>query len=299
MVLKFLTKNTRKEEKIFSRDSLFVLRNLRDIDYDRYLACLLSPPLYRISLSFLYYFHTELMRVRDTARNPITRDMRLQWWKDIFESSTKGLIAESISPFSVELLSIVRQYDLPNQYFLDMIEAHFFDSYNDSIFDCKQFVHYAFRISSRLIHLATMILDSERYSASLRVIKYAGIAQFIGQLICQLPIHYHRGQLYFPLDILGAVGLDRESFLSGQNSDRISLAIKIFAELGLKYLFKAREEMRYILPDVFPAFIPVSITESVLKHAQNHGFKIVSHSHTPNQLVRPWYMLSSSIKKRF
>ncbi|WP_244464376.1 squalene/phytoene synthase family protein [Candidatus Liberibacter africanus] len=269
------------------------------MDYNHYLACLLSPSTFRISIAFLYHFNADLMRIRDVARNPIMGDIRLQWWKDIFESSHHDIPPKSASPFAVELLSIIHQYHLPYQCFLDMIEAHLFDSYNDSIFDCKNFEIYAFKTSSHLIRLVAMMLDNEKYSSSLRFIKHAGIAQLIGQLISQLPIHCHRRQLYIPLDILGAVGLDRESFLYAQDSERISRVIRIFAELGLENLYKAREGLSYISSNIFPAFIPVGITEGILKNAQSNGFKIFSNSHKISQFMHQWRMLYSSIRKHF
>ncbi|WP_333947827.1 squalene/phytoene synthase family protein [Candidatus Liberibacter brunswickensis] len=298
-MLNFFKKNTDIKNRTFSRDSLFVLHNLRDIDYNRYLACLLSPSKYRILLAFLYNFNAELMNLRYVSNNPIVVDIRLQWWKDIFESSKEDTLPDSISPFAVELLSIIRQYNIPYWLFLDMVEAHFFDPFSGSIFDCKKFEIYSFKIASHLIYIAAMILDCKDCSSFLSVIKHAGIAQFIGQLISQLPIHCKKGYLYFPLDILEAVGLNRESFLSGQDRDRISLAIKIFAELGLENLLKARKDICYIPPDVFAAFIPVSITESILKNAQNNGFKIFSNSNEISRFMNQWYIFSSSIRKIF
>ncbi|KJZ81782.1 phytoene synthase [Candidatus Liberibacter solanacearum] len=295
----FFKKKTGEADNMAAQDHLFSLHNLRDMDRDRYLACLLSPSHLRIPLAILYSFNAELARVRDLASNPLAGAIRLQWWKDIFESSRDNILSESKSPFSIKLVSIINQYSLPYQFFFDMIEARFFDPYNDSIFDCKQLEIYAFKIASSLIHLATIILSDKKKFDIIDVIKHAGIAQFIGELILLLSKHCNRGQLYLPLDILGAVGLDRESFFSGKNSERISLVIKIFAELGLEHLVKARKEMHHISPDIFPAFIPVSITENILKNAQNNGIKILNHPHKIHRLIRQWYMLSATIKKRF
>ncbi|MBA5724509.1 squalene/phytoene synthase family protein, partial [Candidatus Liberibacter sp.] len=111
--------------------------------------------------------------------------------------------------------------------------------------------------------------------------------------------HRSRGQLYLPLDILGAAGLDRNSFLSGENKEKISIAVKIFAELGLEHLLKARKEMKSISSKVFAAFIPISITENILKNAQNVGAKILDQPCTIHQWIRQWYMLFSLIRGRF
>lgn len=81
-----------------AQDHLFSLHNFRDMDRDRYLACLLSLSHLPISLAILYSFNAELARVRDLASNPLAGEIRLQWWKDIFESSKNNILSESKSP---------------------------------------------------------------------------------------------------------------------------------------------------------------------------------------------------------
>ncbi|MBY7649626.1 MAG: phytoene synthase [Candidatus Liberibacter europaeus] len=280
-------------------DQLFYLHNLRDVDRDRYLSCLLSPSNVRISLAILYGFNAELMRVRELTSNPFTGEMRLQWWKNIFESFDKDISPQSASPLADGICYIICKYDLPYQRFLDMIESRFFDLYNESMYDCTQLEDYSFKVSSNLIHLAVRVLDNQQYFCIPELIKHAGIAQVVGELILLLSKHISRGQLYLPLDILGAAGLDRETFLSGEDREKISVAIKIFAEWGLEHLLKARKESSNISPNIFPAFIPISMTGNILENAINNGIKIFDHPYKVHQWIRQWQMLSSSIKRRF
>ncbi|MBL0849402.1 MAG: phytoene/squalene synthase family protein [Candidatus Liberibacter ctenarytainae] len=275
------------------------LYHLRDNDQDRYLACLLSPSNMRISLAILYSFNAELMRVPKITSNPLTGEIRLQWWRDIFTVPDNDVSQKSTSPFADKLLSIIQKYDLPYQHFLDMIEARFFDLYADSMRDCAQLEVYAFSTASNLIDLAVKILDREQCSSVYKAIKHAGIAQSIGELSLWMSIHYSRGQLYIPLDILGASGLDRESFLSGDNKEKISLAISIFAEWGLDHLIRARKEIQHIPQNIFPAFLPMYMTGRILKNTQKNGAKILDNPYTVHQCLRQLYMLYSSVKKRF
>lgn len=277
----------------------FYLNNLRDMDRNRYLSCLLSPSDVCIPLAVLYCFNAELVRVRDVTSNQLAGEIRLQWWKSIFESFGNGSSPQSTSSFADKLLSIVYQYNLPYQNFIDMIENRFFDICNESMYDCEQLEVYAIKVSSNLIKLAVIILDDKQYFDVSELIKHAGIAQLIGELLLNLHKHIGRGQLYLPLDILGAAGLERESFLLGEDKEKISIAIKIFAELGLEHLLKARQLSKDIAKNIFPAFIPMSFSGNILENACNSGITIFDNPYKIHQWILQWYMLFAFIKKRF
>lgn len=66
------------------------LQALREHDVDRYLASLLSPPEKRRALVALYAYHAELARVRDSVREPLPGEMRLQYWRDLLVGSEHG-----------------------------------------------------------------------------------------------------------------------------------------------------------------------------------------------------------------
>src|SRR5262249_20084786 len=55
---------------------------LRRQDPDRYLTALFAPSDRREALLALYAFNHELARARESVREPIMGQMRLQWWRD-------------------------------------------------------------------------------------------------------------------------------------------------------------------------------------------------------------------------
>jgi phytoene synthase len=120
------------------------------------------------------------------------------------------------------------------------------------------------------------------------------VAQAIAGLLMLLPIHSQRYQLYLPLDILAATGLDRESFLAGEDEARISAAVEAFAGLGLEHLAKARQAGP-IPRSVFPAFLPAALAEPVLKRARRMGARVITESLQPAQWQRQLRLLRASI----
>ena len=55
---------------------------VREGDKDRFLATLFAPQKYRRPLHALYAFNLEIAKVRETAREPMPGEVRLQWWRD-------------------------------------------------------------------------------------------------------------------------------------------------------------------------------------------------------------------------
>jgi phytoene synthase len=112
-----------------------------------------------------------------------------------------------------------------------------------------------------------------------------------------MPIHARRRQLYVPLDILSATGLDRDGFLAGEDKVRISAAIEAFAGLGLEHLEKARRAGP-IPASVFPAFLPVALSKAVLVRARAIGASALDGGLQQAQWRRQITMMKAAFLRR-
>jgi len=272
------------------------LATLRDTDRDRYLACLLSPEDKRGALAALYAFNAEIARVRDMVREPLPGEIRLQWWRDLLEGSASG--DSTGNPVAAGLLEAIETYRLPRQTLVDMIEARIFDLYDDPITDRNALEGYAGETASALIQLASLILSAGEAAKSTEAAGHAGVAQAIAGFLLLLPIHRRRHQLYLPLDILSATGLDRDTFLAGEDRPRISAAIEAFAGLGLEHLGKARQSGR-VPAAIFPAYLPVALAEPVLRRAARAGASVLDTALQLPQWRRQVRLMKASVTRRF
>ncbi len=59
-------------------------------DHDRWLAALFAPDARRPALLALYAFNLEVARVRETVREPMLGEIRLQWWRETLEACAEG-----------------------------------------------------------------------------------------------------------------------------------------------------------------------------------------------------------------
>lgn len=270
------------------------LSTLRETDRERYLACLLSPADKRGPLAALYCFNAEIARVRDVVHQPLAGEIRLQWWRDVLEGTGEG--DSTANPVAAALLETVQTYQLPRKTLLDMIEARLFDLYDDPMPDRNAFEGYAGETASALIQLAGLLLDAPAAMKASEVAGHAGVAQSIAGALLLLPIHMRRGQVYIPLDILRATGLDRESFLSGEDKGKIANAVNAFAGLGLDHLSKARKAGA--LPaSLVPALLPVASVQATLLQASKPGVVVERASRVLPQWRRQLNMLGMTLRK--
>lgn len=240
------------------------LSTLRDTDRDRYLACLLSPTEKRGPLAALYAFHAEIARIRDVIQQPLAGEIRLQWWRDLLSGTAEG--ESNANPIAAGLLATIEAYRLPREVLVNMTEARIFDLYDDPMPDRNALEGYAGETASAVIQLAGLVLDAPSAMQRSEAAGHAGVAQAIAGLLLLLPLHRQRGQVYLPLDILSATGLDRDTFLAEPEGPQHSAAIEAFAGLGLGHLSKAKRAGG-IPATLLPAFLPVSLAEPILKSA--------------------------------
>ena len=93
---------------------------LRAADKDRFLTTLFAPAEHRDALFALYAFNVEIARVREVVREPVAGEIRLQWWRDVFDGPGRGEVAAH--PVAAALLASMARYRLPREPFKALIE---------------------------------------------------------------------------------------------------------------------------------------------------------------------------------
>ncbi|MFF2320381.1 phytoene/squalene synthase family protein [Agrobacterium sp. NPDC058088] len=271
------------------------LAMLRDTDRDRYLACLLSPADKRNSLAALYAFNAEIARIRDSVREALPGEVRMQWWRDLIDGNPHG--DSQSHPVAAALLTTIEQYRLPRPVLGNMIEARIFDLYDDLFEDRNALEGYSGETASALIQLASLVLSADDAAQSAEAAGHAGVAQAMAGMLLLMPLHRRRGQVYIPADMLAAAGLDRETFLEGEDRQRIGIAVEIFAAHALDHIEKARRAT--IAKNLFAAYLPVALSGPVIAAARKAGAGVFDGDLQLSQLRRQSLLAKASFLKRF
>ncbi|WP_141049140.1 phytoene/squalene synthase family protein, partial [Brucella melitensis] len=181
---------------------------LREADRDRYLSVLYAPQEKRGALAALYAFNAEIARIRDLVHEPLSGEVRLQWWRDLINGEARG--SAEAHPVAAALIETIEKYELPRIAFDNYCEARVFDLYDDPMPSRNDLEGYCGETASALIQLAGFILDRDAAQAHAETAGHAGVAQAVAGLLRLLPIHRRRGQVYVPADMLKAIGVTRD-----------------------------------------------------------------------------------------
>ena len=235
---------------------------VRSHDFARYAATLFMPAIPRRALLAVYAFNTEISRVREQVSQPLPGEMRLQWWTDMLSGSGHGGIEGN--PVAAELLLAIRDFRLPAEPLLRLIEEHQFDLYNDPMPSMAALEGYVTDTASALLSLGARI--AARPSEAIEhLARHAGLAQGIAQVIAALPLDAARRQLFVPLQLLESHGSGMEEVFAGKQTQNTRAAIDQLIGEARAHLTTAFDLLAGIPPEARPVFLPLAVVRRELQ----------------------------------
>ena len=196
---------------------------MREADPDRYWASLFAPADKRPHLHALYAFNFEIARVRESVREALVGEIRLQWWRDALQGEARGDVRAN--PIAAALDDTIVQFRLPRQSLVDLIDARIFDLYDDPMPSLNDLEGYCGETSSSLIQLSSIILANGSNPGTADAAGHAGVAYAITGLLRAFPHHARQGQVYVPADILARHGVVREDIVTGRGGPGLKGAL--------------------------------------------------------------------------
>ena len=242
---------------------------LRAADKERFLTTLFAPAEHRDALIALYAFNVEIARVREVVREPVAGEIRLQWWRDVFDGAGRGEVAAH--PVAAALLASMARYRLPPERFKTLIEARRFDLYDEPMATLADLEAYADGASASLVALAAQILAAGSEPDIVALSHHAGLAHALAGLLAAFPIHAARGQLFIPLEILARHGADRLD-VSGPATPQLRAALAELRLCARHHLGAARQLLATAAPTLVPALLPVALAGPTLARMERRGY---------------------------
>lgn len=148
-------------------------RLVREEDRDRFLATLFAPASSRPGLFAIYAFDIEVARISGRVSEPLAGEVRLQWWRDVITGASREQAAGS--PVAAALIETIERHALPEQIFLDVIEAQRDALYRKPIETMAEFEAWAGKTSGGVLALVARILSAGDASHD-HLSTHAGIA---------------------------------------------------------------------------------------------------------------------------
>ena len=242
---------------------------VRDGDPDRYWSSLFAPRDKRPYLFSLYAFSFEIARVRDSVREPMLGEIRLQWWRDALQGEARGDVRAN--PVAAALDDTIVAFRLPRQALVDLVDARVRDLYDDPMPTLNDLEGYCGETSSSLIRLASIVL-AEDDPGSADPAGHAGVAYALTGLLRAFPWHARRGQVYLPQDILARHGVVREDVVSGRGGLGLGSALADLRAVARRHLQQVRILRSSIPPAAAPAYRPLSLVEPYLRAMERRDY---------------------------
>ena len=242
---------------------------LRRQDPDRYLTALLAPAERRESLFALYAFNLEVARVRESTREPIMGQMRLQWWRDSLAELRAGRLRshEVLKP----LAAAIEAHNLDVGLLDRLLDTRERDMESAPPADLAELLRYAQGTSSTLVELALETLG-EPAPPVREAGRSLGVAWALVGLLRAIPYHAGQRRMYLPLTVAAEAGLDAEQLFERGSSPPLRKAVQAVAREGGHWLADARRQRAEVPRPFLPALLLASLAEGHLRRLAAAGY---------------------------
>lgn len=236
---------------------------VRETDRDRWLASLFLPQAARPHVLALLAFSGEIARVRETVRDPMPGEIRLQWWRDVLAGAAHGDVAGH--PVAAALVDTITRFGLPTAPLLGLIDARTFDLYDDPMPTLNDLEGYAGETVSALIQATCLVLCDGRDPRSADAAGHAGVAWAMTGLMRALPIQARRGQCFLPEDVLARHLASAENVRDTEATDGVRAALAELREHAGFHRDRALAALDRADRACRPAFVNLGLVPAYLK----------------------------------
>jgi 15-cis-phytoene synthase len=268
---------------------------VRTHDFVRYASTLFVPAVERRALLAIYAFNVEISRVREQVSQPLPGEIRLQWWTDTLTNTGHG--GAEGNPVAAELLLAIRNFRLPVESLLRLIEEHRFDLYNDPMPSLAALEGYLSDTASALFSVVARVLARPSEEID-HLARHAGLAQGIVQVIATLPRDASRRQLFVPLQLLQQQGSSMEELFAGRQTPGARAAIGELLGQAKNHLTTALALLAMVPHEVRAVFLPLALVRRDLERMSRAGHDLFA-PYVSTRLAILWTLWRASRRPEF
>jgi 15-cis-phytoene synthase len=252
----------------------------------------LTPPRRR-AITALYAFCREVDDVVDETSDPQVATQQLNWWR---QETTAIYSGTPDHPVSKALQSVVREFRLPQEQLLEIIDGMQMDLEQARYADFKALQLYCYRVASVVGLLAAEIFGySDR-----QTLKYAhdlGIAFQLTNIIRDVGEDARRGRIYLPMAELEQFGVPAKDILESRNSENFQRLMAFQIERAQKYYDLALAQLPAAdRKNQRAGLIMMTIYRETLREVQADGCRVLTHRISLTPLRKLWLAVKAWIK---
>ncbi len=260
-----------------------------------YYSFIFLPPEKRQAIIALYAFCREVDDVVDECSDEALAHTKLQWWRDEIEATFSG---NAQHPVARALDEARQNYDLPMEYFLEIIDGMEMDLHQCEYESFKHLALYCYRVAG-VVGLMSAEIFGYKDRDTLKYAEDLGIALQLTNIIRDVREDADRGRIYLPQDELHRFGVSREDILRYKTTASFCKMMKFQADRAKQYYKSALEKLpaidRY---SQMSGLLMAEIYKATLKEIEQDGFKVLEHRTKLTPLRKLWIAYKTSRKEK-
>ncbi len=250
-----------------------------------YYSFMFLPPDKRRAITALYAFCREVDDVVDECSDENVARTTLAWWRgqvaEIYGGQPQHPVCRALAP-------LVKQFNLPQEHLLEILDGMEMDLNRHSYDDFKSLQLYCYRVASVAGLMAAEVFGyTDR-----RTLKYAhdlGIAFQLTNIIRDVGEDARRGRIYLPLDELQQYDVSPGDVLNARESESFHRLMQFQIERAQRFYRQALEQ----LPETDrkaqrTGLIMTSIYRTTLDEIQRSGCHVLRERVSLTPLRKLW-----------
>ncbi len=250
-----------------------------------YYGFLALPAEKRRAIIALYAFCREVDDIADGKGDRDVRRAKLQWWRDeiqrLFTQAETHPVTQALSP-------VIKQFNLPEEHFLEIIDGMEMDLDNSSYASYKELYLYCHRVAG-VVGLMSAEIFGYRDRATLKYAHELGMAFQLTNIIRDVQEDALNGRIYLPLNELAQHGINAADILMQKTSPTLRNVLAAMAAQALSHYDNAfrllPEADRYLQR---AGIIMAEVYQTLLHEIRKDEYRVMQHRISLPPLRKLW-----------
>ncbi len=260
-----------------------------------YYSFLFLAPKQRRAITALYAFCREVDDVVDSDGEATIAAVKLNWWRDEIERLFAG---EAQHPVTRALASVIEEFDLPQEQFLEIIDGMEMDLEQNRYASFRDLALYCYRVAG-VVGLLTAEIFGYQDRHTLKYAHDLGIAFQLTNIVRDVYEDAQRNRIYLPLDELNQFGVAETDILQKNETPAFHELMQFQAQRAKQYYEQAFAQ----LPDEDRyrqrcGLIMAAIYRATLEEVERDGFHVLQHRISLTPLRKLWLAWKTAIQTR-
>lgn len=258
-----------------------------------YYSFLFLPPPKRRAIVALYAFCREVDDIADECTDTAIARTKLSWWRtevvDLYRGEPHHPVSQALSP-------VIKQFDLPAEQLLEIIDGMEMDLTQHRYADFKSLRLYCHRVAGVVGELSAVIFGhTER--ATLRYAADLGLAFQLTNIIRDVGEDARRNRIYLPMDELEQFNVSAADILNARETDNFRQLMEFQYQRAQQFYEQAFAALpRTDRKAQRTGLVMAGIYRTLLEEIRGEGFKVLTQRTALTPLRKLWIAWRTWIK---